>query len=132
MNTERTENTVRTSEPEWVLYDGGCPLCVNLAKRLQARLAGRGIEFTPLQTPWVAEKLKHDAGCIPSEMGVLRADGSYLGGAHAVMFLFRRIGWLWPIYAVSRFPGMMRVFSFLYRFIAARRHCFGGACTRRT
>ena len=45
-----------------------------------------------------------------------------LGGADALMELCRHIWWGWPLWLLSRFPGVMRLLRWLYRRVAARRH----------
>ncbi len=131
MNTEKTENTVYESGADWVLYDGECPLCIKWAQRMGPPLARRGIKLATLQTPWVAQKLNLPAGVPPVEMGVIRADGSYLGGAHAMLYVARNIWWSWPLFALAQIPGVTPLIAILYRYVAARRHCIGGKCHRR-
>jgi len=35
----------------WVLYDGDCALCIDLARHFKDVLARQGFELLPLQTP---------------------------------------------------------------------------------
>jgi len=61
-------------------------------------------------------------------MRLLLADGRSVGGADAVVEIARHVWWAWPLWLVSRFPGMRPVLRAVYRSIAANRHCVGGVC----
>jgi hypothetical protein len=50
------------------------------------------------------------------------------GGAEAVVQIARRIWWSWPLFALSRLPGVMTLFDKLYARIAANRYCADGNC----
>jgi predicted DCC family thiol-disulfide oxidoreductase YuxK len=112
----------------YVLYDGECRLCIGMAQRYERTLARRGFQMVPLQTPWVAERLGLADGEIPNEMRVLLSDNAMLGGADAVVYLAGRIWWAWPLWLFGQIPGARWLLRAGYRWIAARRHCFGGAC----
>jgi predicted DCC family thiol-disulfide oxidoreductase YuxK len=62
---------------------------------------------------------------------VVAASGDVLGGATAVVYLARQVWWTWPLWAVSRVPGVMRLLDRAYRRIARRRHCVSRTATRR-
>lgn len=152
MNTEITDN-VKTNA--WVLYDADCSVCVRTSRRFKRVLARRGFELLPLQSrtgvspaqPSIHhagnEKTPHHASpgtdrrdACPTfdltEMRVLLADGKILGGADAVVYLARRIWWLWPLWAVSLVPGAMPLLRRGYRWFAANRYCIGGKCEVRS
>ncbi len=109
--------TVRTTtRPRGLIfYDAHCALCTATAARFRRILARRGFRLVP-------------SGLWP-EMRLLTVDGHTLGGADAVLYLARRIGWAWPLWALAQFPGMLRVYRSAYRWIAAHRYCAAGACT---
>jgi predicted DCC family thiol-disulfide oxidoreductase YuxK len=98
-----------------VLYDAGCAFCTAWARRAERILKGRRFVFQPL--PMAAEEMK-----------VVTAAGKTIGGASAVMYLARQVWWTWPLWALSRMPGMMQLLDCGYRWIAARRHCARGLC----
>jgi len=58
-----------------------------------------------------------------TEMILELPDGRELGGADAAMEIARHIWWLWPLWLVSRIPGLMIPMRAGYRFIASRRDC---------
>lgn len=96
-----------------VFYDAKCAVCTAWARRAERVLKGRGIGFQPL--PERAEEMK-----------VLRANGDELGGVAAAVYLARQVCWTWPLWTVSRLPGMMWSLTRGYRWIAARRYCGKG------
>ena len=112
----------------WVLYDGDCTMCTDLALFFKNQLEHRGFVLAPLQTDWVRKCL-----CLPeeqllSEMRVLTPNGSLIGGADAIVHLCRFIWWAWPYYAVAQLPGIRQTFRMGYRWIARHRRCIGGSC----
>jgi alginate O-acetyltransferase complex protein AlgI len=112
----------------WVLYDGECHLCINLARRFERLLARHGFGTAPLQTPWVAQRLGHGPKQSLTEMRVLTADGRDWGGADGLVYLAGRIWWAAPLALVAHLPGMRALLWKIYRWVAERRHCLGGAC----
>jgi predicted DCC family thiol-disulfide oxidoreductase YuxK len=98
-----------------VLYDAECRFCTTWAQRGGHLLGKRGFRFAPLSEP-------------ADEMKLVTGGGETIGGAHAIVYLARRIWWGWPLWAVSRVPGVMRLLEHGYRQFAIRRHCFHGAC----
>lgn len=111
--TEITDNNGRT-----VLYDANCAFCTTWARRAERVLQRRGFIFRPLPAP-------------TEEMKVVTASGDVLGGARAVGYLARQVWWMWPLWALSRMPGAMRLLDRAYRWIARRKHCVSRAATRR-
>jgi len=128
--TERTEIQDGEARNGWVLYDGDCSMCVRLAGRFGSILRRHGFDLAPLQSPWVRSRLGSLA-CEPlDEMFVLSSSGDVIGGADAVVFLARHIWWAWPLYSITRLPGVMCLLGHLYRWVARNRTCFGGRCVR--
>lgn len=103
-----------------MFYDGECRLCLNWANRLRATLSRRRFELLPLQARDTTDS------ALLGEMRLLLADGRNLGGADAVVEVARRIWWAWPLWALSRLPGMMPLLRSGYRILAANRHCADG------
>ncbi len=119
--TETTKTTDMQERSGWVLYDGECPMCLRSAKRFSRILCSRRFDLAPLQTPWVRERLGLPEGERPKEMIVLTVSGESHRGADAIAFLARHIWWAWPLYVLSRLPGVMRLMRRVYRNIAVQR-----------
>ena len=73
----------------WVLYDGECEMCVDLARRWQSPLANREFGLLPLQTPWVRRRFGFPDEELLAEMRYLHPDGTSLGGMDALIELSR-------------------------------------------
>lgn len=112
----------------WVLYDGDCPVCGRTARYFEPLLNRRELRIAPLQAPWVIARLKLVPGERPNEMRFLTDDDRDFGGADAVVEIARHIWWAYPLVAVSKVPGAMRLLRIIYRRIAARRYCINGVC----
>ncbi len=106
----------------WVGYDAACGLCQAWVRRWRPRLAPRGFVFIPLQDAFWAGRLGLAAGEIPSEIKLLLGDGRLLGGAEAILYLARSIGWLAPLAWAARLPGVFALVAALYRGVARHRH----------
>ncbi len=113
-----------------VLYDASCSLCIRLARRFRGVLRRRRVELRPLQTPGTAGTLGIGAEDLLREMRFVTDKGEVFGGADAIAQLARRIWWAWPLFVVSRLPGLQRAMAFGYRWVAGRRSCASGACPR--
>ncbi len=113
----------------WVFYDGYCPICSRWVSRFTNALLRRRYLTAPLQRGWVQEQLALDADAVLTEMHVITADGTHLGGADALVFLAGRIWWGRPLGLLARFPGVMHLFAWTYRFVARHRHCGKGNCS---
>ena len=62
------------------------------------------------------------------EMRVVTADNRVLGGAEAVVEISRTFWWAWWLVVFARLPRGLALLNWIYRRIAARRHCASGAC----
>ena len=105
----------------WIFYDGDCPLCTGIVDKFGRMLRRRGFELLPLQTPWVMNKLGLKPGAPLDEMKLMTARTIY-SGHHAFAQLARRIWWGWPLFAISKLPGMNAILKRGYRWIADHRH----------
>ena len=101
----------------WILYDGECRFCRNLARRFGNTFLRRGFSFTSFS-----------AGPRPSEMRVRTIDHRDFGGADAVVFLSSFVWWAKPLFLLSKLPGARSFLHRLYREVAARRSCSNGSC----
>lgn len=115
------------SEAGWLLYDGECGFCRGLAGRWGGLAQRAGFSLAELEAEWVHERLARNGGAAakvaaPDELLLLLPDDSVLGGADALVEICRRLWWGWPLWLLSRFPGVMPLLRWLYRRVAARRH----------
>ena len=146
MTTEITDIIARQPTAGWLFYDGECAFCLGWVRRMEQALVSHGFALTTLQ----ARERRHLAGESLRQTGTRRQDasapremprpafpemilqlpdGRELGGADAAMEIARHIWWLWPLWLFSRVPGAMPLFRFVYRRIAANRHCSPVGCT---
>jgi predicted DCC family thiol-disulfide oxidoreductase YuxK len=125
MNVETTGDRFPNA---WVLYDGDCGLCVNLARRFAKSLTRHRFELLPLQTPSVRERLDLNGPALLSEMRVLLPDGRTFGGADAVVEISRRYWWAWPLPLLARIPPVMTLLRAGYRWFARNRACAANVC----
>ena len=128
VNTEITDAKAKNG---WVLYDGECRICLGVVRRWGRALRERGFECIPLQTPWVREQLNLPDHILMREMRVLNPAGKVIGGADAVLLLARTFWWAAPLVWLTHLPGVHKLLDALYRWGAARRYCFNGACELR-
>ena len=101
---------------------------MRLARRLRPVLDPRGFGIATLQDPRVRDQLSMPEQARLAELRLLLNDGRQFAGVDAFVYLARRIWWAWPLWAVAQIPGMRGGLGIGYRWIAARRHCLGGAC----
>lgn len=114
-----------------VFYDADCPLCVRLAERFRGWLRWQQVDLLPLQTGDASARLQIAPDNLLKEMRFLTEAGEVFGGAEAVVQIARRTWWGWPLFALSRVPGVLPVLRWLYRWIAERRNCTDGGCDRK-
>lgn len=130
MNAEITDKTAKPAPTiqGWVFIDASCPLCTAAVRRWGAVWERRGFQFVALQADWARARLGPRPGELPAEMKLLLADGRLLGGWDAVIHLGRAVWWLWPVATAAGLPGINALGWRAYRWLAANRHCLGGAC----
>ena len=112
----------------WILYDDSCGFCRRWVPFWEKELCRRGFSIAPLQADWVRERLGIDEAHLLDDIRLLLADGSHLAGAEVYRFAMRRIGWAWPLYALSRIPGLRQLFDLAYRKFARNRHRISASC----
>lgn len=113
----------------WVFFDRDCPICSALARRFRRTLESRGFRLAALQDPRVRALLNLPPAELLQEMRVATAGGKILGGAAAIVYLARQIWWAWPLYPISRLPGVMHLLGAGYLWFAAHRTCAAGTCS---
>ena len=119
---------MRTTPRADVFYDAGCSLCTRAARRFEHLLDRHAFRLVPLQAPGASALLGVREDHLLDEMRVRLRDGRVFGGADAMVEIARRIWWAWPVWAVSRVPGVLPPMRAVYRAIAARRTCTAGVC----
>lgn len=112
----------------WVYFDAECRFCITHRRRWGSVFERRGFVWIPLQTSGCAQRLGITEAQLRAEMWLQLADGRKLSGINAWCTLLRWVWWLWPAGALLSVPGINAVGRALYRWIARRRHCIGGAC----
>ena len=113
----------------WVFFDRDCRVCTALARRFRSVLAKRGFALAALQDPRVKALLDLPPEELLHEMRVVTTEGAVFGGAQAVVYLARQIWWAWPLYAMSKLPGILRCLEIGYRWFADHRTCVKGSCS---
>src|SRR5688572_24534719 len=119
---------MRTTPRADVFYDADCSLCTRAAQRFGHLLERHAFRLVPLQAPGASALLGVREDRLLDEMRLRLGDGRVFGGAEAVMEIARRIWWAWPIWAVSRVPGVLPPLRVAYRAVASRRTCTAGVC----
>jgi predicted DCC family thiol-disulfide oxidoreductase YuxK len=122
-----------------VIYDGHCQFCRRQVERLDWLDGGGRLAFLSLHDPLVAGKypdLTHER--LMEEMVVVDRHGRRHGGASAIRYLSRRLPRMWLLAPFLHIPGLMPLWKWLYRQVAARRYrwnspgeaaeCSDGAC----
>ncbi len=127
--TEITKINECAAPSAWVLYDGECTLCSSLAHRFARTLEGHGFVLDTLRAPWACRRAGLSESDIPQEMAVITQDDIYLRGPDALRHILACIWWTRPLAGLSRLVPFRPAFDRVYRGIAKRRHCIGGACS---
>jgi len=128
VNTEITDNNAARTSAGWVCYDGECSFCRRWLRRVERPLLRYGFKFVPLQTDLVRARLNLTTPELLQEMRLIHANQPVLGGADAAVVLMRFVWWLWPLWLLSRIPGLMPLFRVGYHYIAKHRYCFTDSC----
>ncbi len=121
MNSEITKLSDTDWLVGWILYDAECALCRRWVTRFERALTLRGFDLSPLQSPWVRECFDLPEEELLSRMRVLTRDDRDLAGADALVFIAQHIWWAWPLYGMSKFPGVLPLFRAIYDRIARAR-----------
>jgi predicted DCC family thiol-disulfide oxidoreductase YuxK len=124
-----TPDTHRALPAGWIYFDGDCGFCTAQRRRWGRVFERRGFVWLPLQNPGATQQLGVTETQLQAEMWVKLADSRTFSGVAAWSALMRRVWWLWPFGALMALPGCRVAGAALYRWIAKRRHCFGGVCT---
>ena len=112
----------------WLFFDAECGFCTRIGRWLAPILGQRGLGVAPLQDPRVGALLGMTRAELLKELRFLLSDGRQFGGARAVVAVAREIWWARPLFWLAAIPGVMGVFDFGYKRVAAKRGCAAERC----
>jgi predicted DCC family thiol-disulfide oxidoreductase YuxK len=127
--SEITDTKGKRAARGWVCFDRDCSVCTSLARRFRRPLESRGFGLAALQDPRVQALLNLPPAESLREMRVATVEGKIYGGAAAIVYLSRQICWAWPLYAMAKLPGVLRLLDAAYRWFADHRTCTSGVCS---
>ena len=110
-------------------YDAHCPVCLSAMARWRAVFTVRGFAWVPLHEAFWRQRLGLAEGETAGELALELTGGRRLVGAEAVMWLARRVWWLWPLGFVGWLPGIRAITRAGYAWVARNRYCLGDVCT---
>ena len=112
----------------WVLYDDTCGFCREWIPFWRSTVRKRGLDISPLQAPWVVERLGLPPDELVHDIRLLFVDGRQLAGAEVYRYAVQHIWWAYPLYVFSVVPGLRRLWDWGYRTFRDNRHQFSTAC----
>lgn len=112
----------------WVLYDGDCGVCSRWVQSWGPTLQRRGLDIAPLQSAWVQERTGLPPAELLSDIRLLQPSGQLLAGAEVYRYMMRRIWWAYPLYLLSKVPGLSPLFEWGYRTFARHRMRISAGC----
>ena len=128
MNAAKSQSPRPCEGFDTIYYGASCGVCSAGVRRWQRLLKRRGFMFQPLQSAGAAELLHLKQAEIPAEMKICTCEGRILGGADAIVHICRRIWWTWPLWVLSRLPGIMPILRKSYRLLARNRQKISETC----
>lgn len=131
MPESATDSRAHRPPNGWVLYDGECAFCTRWVGFWSGVLRRHGFATGELQAPWVTERLRMAPDELLHDIRVLTRAGAVVSGADVYLYVWRRIWWAWPLYAIFSLPGFNRLIHAGYRWFARNRYCVSGACRLR-
>jgi predicted DCC family thiol-disulfide oxidoreductase YuxK len=119
-----------SSDPHtgWVLYDADCGVCTRLASFWGPTLARLGLATAPLQSQWVSERTGLALADLLTDVRLLETDGTLISGPNVYRYVMRRLWWAYPLFLLSKAPGLSRVFDWGYRAFARHRTRISATC----
>ncbi|MCC7493042.1 MAG: DUF393 domain-containing protein [Fimbriimonadaceae bacterium] len=110
-----------------LLYDGTCRFCIASVARLR-RLVGDRFEAVPSGSAEAQQRYTQLGEAETERQMVLVVGDQWHGGAAALAELLRLHPLLRLLSPWYYLPGLRQAADWVYRQIARRRHCLGGAC----
>lgn len=126
MNLDTTI-TANHAPKKTVFFDATCRLCAGAAARWRGLLERNGFAVLPLQSEIAGRELHLKRDELPDEMKLVCGRRTF-GGADALIEIARRIWWARPLAMIGSIPPARKLLRGTYQLLAARRHCFSGAC----
>jgi predicted DCC family thiol-disulfide oxidoreductase YuxK len=126
--TRAREVTEVEPKAGWVLYDADCGVCTRLAQFWKPTLVRLGFSTAPLQSPWVPERTGLALEELLTDIRLLASDGTLLSGPNVYRHVMRRLWWAYPLYLLSKAPGLSRAFDWGYRAFARHRTRISATC----
>lgn len=118
-----------------VYYDGWCPLCTGIHRRIERLDWLDQITFASMREPGVAESVGIEAARLAERMHARHPrTGRVVDGIEAVAAIVARIPLLWPLWPFIKLSAWTGLGNWLYDAIARRRTiipvgaCEEGAC----
>jgi predicted DCC family thiol-disulfide oxidoreductase YuxK len=112
----------------WVLYDADCGVCSRWVQAWEPALQRRGLAIAPLQSAWVLGRTGVPPADLLSDIRLLQPSGPLLAGAEVYRYMMRRIWWTYPLYLLSKVPGLSQLFEWAYRTFARHRARISASC----
>jgi predicted DCC family thiol-disulfide oxidoreductase YuxK len=112
----------------WILYDGSCGFCSKWVPFWSSTLARQGLGFAPLQADWVRDSVDMPEEDLLQDLRLFLATGELISGPDVYRHVMRHAWYLWPLYVLSRVPGLSQLFDWSYRTFANHRYEVSRAC----
>ncbi|MCB1122026.1 MAG: DUF393 domain-containing protein [Verrucomicrobiae bacterium] len=113
---------------KWILYDTECGICRMTQWCLAKSFEQRGFRWESLHADWVRDATRMDRTQLLEDMKVLSEGDGIYAGVDAWLYLARYVWWLFPLRLLGTWNLGYRCMDFIYRTLAANRHCFSGSC----
>ena len=103
-------------------------MCTRLAHFWAATLERLGLSVAPLQSPWVGQRTGLTPDVLLTDLRLLQNDGHLVSGPDVYRYVLRRLWWGYPLYLLSRVPGLSQMFDWTYRTLARNRRVISPGC----
>jgi hypothetical protein len=103
-------------------------VCSRWVRSWGPALQRRGLAIAPLQSAWVQERTGIPPADLLSDIRLLQPSGLLLSGAEVYRDIMRRIWWAYPLYLLSKVPGLDQLFDWAYRTFARHRARISASC----
>jgi predicted DCC family thiol-disulfide oxidoreductase YuxK len=124
----RSRMNSKTQTLGWVLFDNSCGFCSRWIPFWGGTLRSIGLDFAPLHSDWVFERLGLSEEELIEDLRLLLADGGEIKGADVYRYVMRRVWWAYPFYLLACAPLLGRVFDAAYASFKRNRFHISRAC----
>ena len=111
-----------------IFYDGSCGACCHFIGNNSRLLSACGFSSAALQEEWVAESTGIPLETLLTDIHLITPDEGVYRGADAYRYIFKKVWWLKPLYALTSLPLLRTFFDYSYKFIADRRRLISKIC----